>query len=69
MELEFVAFDIIILLYSKSQKTEENEIFSQGTYSFQNLGNKTLVIADYQYVKISETYYRTMFPELCSMDS
>ena len=38
--------------YCKSQGIEKFELFSQGTYDFQNLRNETLVIADYDYVKL-----------------
>ena len=32
---------------------EENDPLSQRTYSFQNLRNETLAVADHEYVKIS----------------
>ena len=44
----------MILLYYKSQGTKINELFSQGTYNFQNLKNETFAIADYKYVNISK---------------
>ena len=31
-----------------SQGNEKFELFSQGYYNFQNLGNETLLIADYE---------------------
>ena len=52
MELDFCSFQIKIALNFKSQETEKFELFSQGIYNFQNLRNGTLVIADYEYVKI-----------------
>ena len=36
----------------KSQGTEEIELSYKGTCNFQNLGNETLIIADYKYAKI-----------------
>ena len=33
--------------------SQGNELFSQGIYDFQNLGNETLFIADYENVKKS----------------
>ena len=53
MELEFCSFQIKIALNFKSQGTEKLELFFQGTYDSQNLRYETLVIADYEYVKIS----------------
>ena len=32
----------------------KNELFSQGTYNFQNLRNETLATADQEYVKMSK---------------
>ena len=52
MELDFCSFQINIALNFKSQTTEKFELFSQGTYIFQNLRYETLVIADYEYAKI-----------------
>ena len=54
MELEFIGLIIIILLYFKSQGTEKNGIFSQGTYNFQSLRNQNMAIADHEHVKISK---------------
>ena len=48
--LQFPDFDLA--LNFKSQGTEKFELFSQGTYGSQNLTHQTLVIADYEYVKI-----------------
>ena len=45
---------MVILLYFRSQGTERNELFSQGTYNFQNLRNETLAIADHLDLKISK---------------
>ena len=53
MELAFCSFQIKLVLNFKSQGTEKFELFSQETYCFQNLRYETLVIADYEYVKIS----------------
>ena len=36
------------------QGNEQFELFSQGTYNFQNLGNETLFIADHKNVKKSK---------------
>ena len=52
MELDFCSFQIKIVLNFKSQGTEKFELFSQGTYNFQNSRNEIWVIADYEYVKI-----------------
>ena len=43
-----------IALNVKSEGTENLWLFSQGMYNFQNLGDETLVIADYKCVKISK---------------
>ena len=53
MELEFLGIVIRISLNFKSQETEKIELFSQGTDDSPNLIFETLVIADYEYVKIS----------------
>ena len=53
MELEFCSFQIKIALNSKYQGTENFELFFQGNYDSQNLRNESLVIAGYEYVKIS----------------
>ena len=53
MELDFCSFQTKIALNFNSHGREKFELFSQGTYNFQNLRNDTLVIADYEYVKIS----------------
>ena len=53
MEIDFYSFQIKIALNFKSQGTEKFELFSQETHDSQNLRYKTLVIADYEYVKIS----------------
>ena len=42
-----------ILFNLNSQGIEKFDLFSQRTYNFQNSGNKTLFIADYQNVKKS----------------
>ena len=52
MELNFCSFQSKVALNFKSRGTEKFELFSQGTYNFQNLRNETLVIADYEYAKI-----------------
>ena len=36
-----------------SQGNEEFELLSQGTYDFQNVGNETLFISDYEDIKSS----------------
>ena len=36
-----------------SQGSEKFELFSQGTYDFQNVGNETPFIADYKDIKMS----------------
>ena len=36
-----------------SQRNEKFELFSQGTHNFQNFGNETLFISDYEIVKKS----------------
>ena len=46
MKLEFGSLIIAILLYFKSQGTEENDLFCQRTYNFQNLRNETLATAN-----------------------
>ena len=51
VELDFWISVIKITLNFKSRGTEKNEISSQGTYNFQILGNKTLIIADNKYAK------------------
>ena len=43
---------IQILFNLNSQGNEKFELFSWGTYDFQNFGNKTLFIADYKIVSI-----------------
>ena len=53
MEIDFCSFQIKTALNFKSQGTENFELFSQGTYDSQNLRYVTLVIADYEHVKIS----------------
>ena len=53
MELDFCSFQIKIALNFNFQGNEKFELSSQGTYNFQNLRNETLVIADYEYAKIS----------------
>ena len=45
---------IVIPLYFRCQGTEEDDLFSQGTYNFQNLRNESMAIADHEYVKISK---------------
>ena len=52
MELDFCSFQIKIALNFQWQGTEKLELFSQRIYSFQNLRNETLVIADYEHAKI-----------------
>ena len=53
MGLDFCSFQIKFALNFKSQGTENFEVFSQGTYDSQNLRYGTLVIVDYECVKIS----------------
>ena len=53
MELDFFSLLMKIALNFKSQGTEKFELFCQGTYDSQNLRYEILVIADYEYVKIS----------------
>ena len=55
MELDFCSFQVKIALNFKSQGTEKFELFSQVKYDSQNLRSETLVIADYEYVKIFRT--------------
>ena len=43
---------IVVLLYFKPQGTVIYELFSQGTYNFQNLRSKTLAIPDHECVNI-----------------
>ena len=45
-KLNFWRFVIKIALNFKSRGTEKIELSSQGTYNFQILRNKTLIIAD-----------------------
>ena len=52
VELDLQGSAIKIALNFKSQGTEKMELSSQGTYNFQILGNKTLIIADYKDAKI-----------------
>ena len=42
-----------MFLNLNSQGNEKCELFSQGTYDFQILGNETLFMADYENVKKS----------------
>ena len=51
-ELDFRGSIIKIALNFKSRGTEKIEFSSQGTYSFQILGNETLIIADYKYANV-----------------
>ena len=53
MELDSCSFQIKIALNFKSQGTEKHKLFSQGTYYSQFSRYETLVIADYEYVKIA----------------
>ena len=52
VELDFWGSVIKFALNFKSRWTEKIELFSQGTYNFQILGNEALIIADYKYAKI-----------------
>ena len=48
---------INIILNAKSQgltRKEKVKLFSQVTYSSQNLGNKSLLTADHKYIKVSK---------------
>ena len=51
-ELDFCRLVTKIALNFKSRGTEKIELFSQGTYNSQILGNETLILADYKYAKI-----------------
>ena len=51
MKIEFSGQIIVVLLYFKSQGTQNNNLFSQRTHNFQNLRNKTMAVADHEYVK------------------
>ena len=48
--LDILDFVIKIGFDNESQGIEKLELFSPGIYKFQNLGNETLVIADYECV-------------------
>ena len=48
VELDFCGSVMKIASNYKSRGTEKIELSSQGTYNFQNLGNETLIIADYK---------------------
>ena len=53
MELDPRVYIIQILFNLNYQGNEKFELFSQGIYDFQNLGNETLFIADHENVKKS----------------
>ena len=53
MELDFCSVQITTAPNFNSQVTEKFELFSKGTYDSQNLRYETVIIADYEYVKIS----------------
>ena len=52
MELDSCSFAIKIASNFEPQGAEKFELFSQGTNNFHNFGNETLVIADYECVKV-----------------
>ena len=51
MELNSCVCRMKVVFNLNSQGNEKFDLFSQGTYDFQNLGNETLFIADYENVK------------------
>ena len=53
MELDSCVCRMKLLFNLSSLGNEKFELFSQGTYDFQNVGNETLFIADYEDIKIS----------------
>ena len=48
-EVNFEILKLKTVSNFKSRGTEKFELSSQGTYSFQILGNEALIIADYEY--------------------
>ena len=53
MEQDYCSYVIKILFNLNSQGNEEFELFSQGTYDFQNFRNEILYIADHDDIKNS----------------
>ena len=52
MEINSCVCRMKVFFNLNSQRNEKFELFSQGTYDFQNLGNETQFIANYENIKI-----------------
>ena len=52
-QLDYCVYIVKILFNLNSQGNAKFELFSQGTYDFQNFRNKILFIANYKHVKKS----------------
>ena len=52
VKLDFWGSVVKHALNFKSRGTKKSELFYQGTYNFQILGNETLIFLDYKYAKI-----------------